>query len=298
VDQHPLLVTGASGNVGRPVVAGLLAAGLPVRAAGRTAGRTAARGADGDDQLSDPAVQGVVFDFRDRTTWDAAFSGVRTMFLMRPPDLSDVERDLVPAVERGMALGLEHVVFLSLQGADRNRVVPHAKVEAWLRDSGLSWTFVRPSFFMQNLSTTHARDVIDGTLVVPAGRGRTAFVDALDVADVAVRALIDPVAHTGRAWTPTGPEALTYADVATRLSRALGRPVRYDRPGLLRYALHARRALAMPWTMVAVTAAIYTVARLGRAATLTDDVLTVTGHQPRSLQEFAIREAAVWRRPA
>lgn len=241
-----MLVTGATGNVGRPVVAGLLAAGLPVRAAVRSA-----------EQPVPVGARSVVFDFRDRATWDAAFTGVRTMFLLRPPDVSDVARDLVPAVERGMELGLEHV-------------------------------------FMQNLSTTHRRDVIDGNLVVPAGRGRTAFVDALDVADVAVRALVDPVAHAGRAWTPTGPEALTYAEVADRLSTVLGRPVHYVRPGLLRYAWHARRTLGMPWTMVAVTAAIYTVARLGRAAGLTDDVRAVTGHLPRSFEEFAGRQAAVW----
>ncbi len=278
----PVLVTGASGNVGAPVVAGLLGAGLPVRAAVRS-GTPAPTGSDA-----------VAFDFRDAATWGPAFDGVRQMFLLRPPAVSDVERDLLPAVEFGRRQGLEHVVFLSLQGADHNRVVPHAKVEAWLRRSGLAWTFVRPSFFMQNLSTTHRADVRAGSLMVPAGRGRTAFVDALDVADVVVEALRDPAGHAGRAWTPTGSEALTYDEVAARLSDVLGRPVVYARPGALRYALHARRRLGMPWAMVGVTTAIYTVARLGRAAGLTDDVRTVTGHAPRSFLEFARREAATW----
>jgi uncharacterized protein YbjT (DUF2867 family) len=236
----------------------------------------------------------VVLDVRDRSTWGPALDGVRTMFLLRPPDVSDVRKDLIPLVEQGRERGLEHVVFLSLQGADRNRVVPHAKVEAWLEGSGLGWTFVRPSFFMQNLSTTHRRDVVAGELVVPAGNGRTAFVDTLDVADVAVEALKDPPAHSGKAWTPTGPEALTYAEVTALLSIALGRPVVYPRPGAIRYALHARRELGMPWGMVGVTTAIYTVARLGLAAGLTDDVRTVTGHPPRSFLDFARRERGVW----
>ena len=281
----PVLVTGATGNVGAPVVAGLLTAGSQVRA-GVRAGSSAVEGAEA-----------VAFDFRDRDTWGPAFDGVRQMFLLRPPDVSDVQRDLLPAVEFGRRKGLEHVVFLSLQGADRNRVVPHAKVEAWLRASGLSWTFVRPSFFMQNLSTTHRVDVVAGRLVVPAGHGRTAFVDALDVAAVAVEALQRPDAHIGKAWTPTGPEALTYGEVAAQLTAVLGRPVVYDRPGALRYALHARRRLGMPWGMVGVTTAIYTVARLGRAAGLTDDVRAVTGHGPRSFLEFARREAATWQIP-
>jgi uncharacterized protein YbjT (DUF2867 family) len=287
--SSPVLVTGATGNVGRPVVEGLRAAGLPVRAAVR-------RGPGGADLPAD--VERVPFDFRDAATWDGAFDGVRSLFLLRPPDVTDVRRDLLPAVERAAGGGLEHVVFLSLQGAERNRVVPHARVESWLRSSGLRWTFVRPSFFMQNLSTTHRADVLAGRLVVPAGRGRTSFVDALDVADVAVEALKDPGAHAGRAWTPTGPEALTYAEVASQLSAALGRPVVYTQPGAVRYARHARRRLGMPWGMVAVTTAIYTAARLRLAGGLTDDVRTVTGHPPRSFLEFARRDAAVWQEEA
>lgn len=281
----PVLVTGATGNVGRPIVAGLHEAGVPVRAAVQP-GREAAGLPDG--------VEVVPFDFRDPATWDAAFDGVERMFLLRPPDISDVRRDLVPAVERAGGRGLRHVVFLSLQGAERIKVVPHAKVESWLRSSGLAWTFVRPSFFMQNLSTTHRADVVAGRLSVPAGRGRTAFVDALDVAAVAVEALRNPQDHAGRAWTPTGPEALGYDEVASRLSVVLGRPVVYARPGILGYARHARQVLGMPWGMVGVTTAIYLTARLGLADGLTDDVRTVTGAAPRSFDEFARREAAVW----
>ena len=291
MESSPVLVTGATGNVGRPVVAGLHDAGVPVRAAVRPGGRGAAEGT-----RLPAGVEVVPFDFRDPATWDAAFDGVERMFLLRPPDVSDVRRDLVPAVERAGRRGLRHVVFLSLQGAQRNKVVPHAKVESWLRSSGLAWTFVRPSFFMQNLSTTHRADVVAGRLYVPAGRGRTSFVDALDVAAVAVEALRRPAEHAGRAWTPTGPEALGYDEVASRLSVVLGRPVVYARPGVIGYARHARSVLGMPWGMVAVTTAIYTAARLGLADGLTDDVRAVTGAAPRSFEEFARREAAAWSR--
>ncbi|GAA4890702.1 hypothetical protein GCM10025789_04060 [Tessaracoccus lubricantis] len=188
-------------------------------------------------------------------------------------------------------------MLLSLQGAERNRVVPHATLEAWLRGSGLDWTFVRPSFFLQNLTFTHVGDIRDrGELVVPAGRGATAFVDADGVAAVVVAALLEPRAHRHRAWTPTGPEALTYAQVASILSRVLGRRIAYSSPSAVRYAAHARRTLGMPAGMVAVTTAIYTVARLGRAGGLTDDVRTVTGRDARSLEDFARRHAAEWQR--
>ncbi|RYV49571.1 NmrA family NAD(P)-binding protein [Pengzhenrongella frigida] len=276
-----ILVTGASGNVGGAVVRALDAAGADVRRAQRPGG---------------PGGPGTVdFDFTDPATWAQAFAGVESMFLVRPPAVGNVKRDLVPAVSAARDAGVRHVVFLSLQGAQTNKVVPHAAVEKWLRASGMDWTFVRASFFHQNLSTTHVSDVRDrNEIVVPAGRGATAFVDADDVGAVAAAALLDPAAHRNTAWTITGPEALTYDEVARILTAELGRPIRYARPGVLRYARHARQNLGMGWGMVAVTSAIYTTARLGMAAGLSDDVRTVLGRDPIDFAEFAYRERAVW----
>jgi uncharacterized protein YbjT (DUF2867 family) len=237
----------------------------------------------------------MVLDFTDPSTWDATFTGVRRMFLLRPPHLGRPKTQMLPALEHARALGVEHVVLLSLQGAERNPVVPHATLERWLRRSGMSWTFVRASFFMQNLTTTHASDIRDrDQILLPAGDGSTAFVDAHDVAAVAAAALIDPAAHRNRAWTPTGPQALTYTEVASALSAALGRPITYPQPGLLAYARHARTVLKMPAGMVLVTTAIYTAARLGQADGLTDDVSNVLGRPPVSFDEFARREASTW----
>lgn len=285
----PTLVTGALGNVGSQVVARLIAAGRTVRAADLDGERI--RAAFGDQ------VEIVRFDFTDPSTWVRAFSGVETMFLMRPPALGNVRRDLVPALEAARGAGVRHFVVLSLQGAEHNRFVPHAAMEDWARHSGADWTFVRPSFFMENLSGTHASDIRDrDEIFVPAGDGATSFVAASDVAAVAAAALLDPAAHSGRAWTPTGPEDLTYSQVAGILTTVLGRPIRYAKPGALRYLVHASRRMRMPSGMVAVTTAIYTVARLGKAAGLTDDVSTVTGRPPLAFREWAEQHRTKWAR--
>ena len=282
-----VLVTGATGNVGSQTVELLLAAGVPVRAAASSV--EAVRSRFGN------RVEAVALDFTDPATWEQAYCRVHRMFLMRPPHLGRPKKQMLPSLEAAKAAGVDHVVLLSLQGAEHNTVVPHHALEVWLRESGLSWTFVRAAFFMQNLTTTHLTDVRDrDTIMVPAGDGATAFVDVHDVAAIATAALLTSEPHRNMSWTPTGPQALTYAEVAGILTDVLGRPISYPRPGLVRYARHARHVLGMPWGMVAVTSAIYTIARLGRAGDLTDDVSVVTGRDPVSFREFAEREAARW----
>ncbi|TFC51103.1 MULTISPECIES: NmrA family NAD(P)-binding protein [unclassified Cryobacterium] len=285
--KNPVLVTGATGNVGRVVVQELLDGGARVRATGRSV--ESVRRVFGD------RVEAVALDFTDPTTWEAAFAGVQQMFLMRPPHLGKPKRQMIPALEYARDHGISQIVFLSLQGAGKNTIVPHAAIEAWLRDSGVAWTFVRASFFHQNLSTTHLTDIRDrDEIMVPARNGATAFVDVEDVGAVAAAALLDPSAHVNTAWTVTGNEALTYAQIAEILTHELGRPIRYARPGILRYIVHARRKLGMPWGMVLVTAAIYTTARLGLAAGLTDDVRQVLGRDPVGFAVFAHRDRSVW----
>jgi len=294
--NHLILITGATGTIGAPVVEGLRSAGVPVRVATRHPVSASALEVD-SDRPDTALVETVRFDFTDPDTWAAAFDGVKTAFIVRPPQVSNVGRDMIPALEAARDAGVQHMVLLSLQGVEATPFVPHAKLEEWIRESGLHWTFVRPSFFMENLSGVHAADVRDrDRIVVPAGRGRTSFVAAADVAAVAVAALTHPGAHQDVAWTPTGSEALTYDEVADALSAALGRTITYARPGVWRYAAHARRVLGLPWAMVGVTTALYTVARLGKAAGLTDDVREVTGVAPITVKQWAAEHADVWKR--
>lgn len=282
-----ILVTGATGNVGRAVVERLLAAGRSVRAAGRTSESVSRTFGD--------RVEAVALDFTDSATWPPAFNGIERMFVMRPPQLGSPKNQMLPALTYACDQGVEQIVFLSLQGAEHNKVVPHASIEAWLRTSGVAWTFVRASFFHQNLATTHLTDIRDrNEIMVPAGRGATAFVDANDVGAVAAVALLDPPAHANTALTVTGGEALTYEQIAQSLTLELGRPIRYGRPGIVRYIRHARGTLGMPWGMIAVTTAIYTTARLGIAASLTDTAREVLGRNPTSFATFAHRERNAW----
>lgn len=274
-----ILITGATGTVGSRVVSALTDAAVPLRAASRSPTGTV-----------DAGVDEVRFDFHDPSTFAGAFAGVRTLFLVRPPALARLG-DLEPALRAGVEGGLEHVVFLSVQGAGRLPVLPHAATERWLRSSSLSWTFLRPSFFDQNLVTVHAPAIRrDDELRVPAGRGRTAFVDAWDVGDVAARVLLEPARHAGRAYTLTGSEALTYGEVAGIMTAVLGRPIRYPQPGLFSYARAAHRDLGLPPALVVATSVVYTTARFGLAAGRSPETADLLGRPPVTMADFVRRE--------
>ena len=192
----------------------------PVSASGRPVAHRPSTEAQGGRGDAGGIVSWVPFGSTAPATWTSAFAGVETMFLLRPPAISRASRrDLLPAVAAAQQAGLRHVVFLSLQGAQRNRVVPHAKVESWLRASGLGWTFVRPSFFTQNLSTTHAADIRDlDQIIVPAGGGRDCVRRRGGRRGCRHGS---PAASQRPQWAGvdgTGPEALTYTQVAQILT--------------------------------------------------------------------------------
>ena len=281
----PVVVTGATGNVGLHVAHGLVDQGVPVRIAARDPDRARALF---------PATEVVRFAFGDQSTHRRAFEGARALFLVRPPEIAAVKKRIVPAIDAARAAGVGHVVFLSLQGADQNPVVPHRRIEDDLRAGGPAWTFLRPSFFMQNLSTTHRHDIAENDEVfVPAGRGRTSFVDTRDIAEVAVRVLAEP-GHENRAYELTGSEALSYDEIADILASELGREIRYADPSPWSFWRRMRARGTAPGHVL-VMIALYTACRFGLAERVTPEMEALLGRPPRTFREFARDHAGAWR---
>lgn len=282
-----ILVTGATGNIGAELVRRLHAAEHPVRAAVRNAAPLPAA----------PRVPTVSFDFARPETYAPALHGVTKLFLMRPPALSDTRRFINPVIDAARRAGVEQIVFLSLLGAEKNRAVPHYAVEQHLQAAGVPWTLLRAGFFMQNLSTTHRADIRDcDEIIVPAGQGKTSFIDGRDIAAVAARALTEP-GHTGRAYRLTGGAALSYAEAAAIFSAVLDRPIHYRNPSLLRF-VRTMRQRGASWPFVLVTAAIYTTARLGLAGAVTPDTAALLGRPPITLREFVADHRTCWMQSA
>lgn len=272
-----VLVTGATGNVGSEVCRYLASSSATVYAAVRRLP------SERDDRLHGATPR--VFDFTDKSTWASALEGVTALFLLRPPHISNIKRDMRPFLEYAKKRSIDRIVFLSVQGAANNPIVPHHRVERTIVELDIPYTFLRPSFFMQNLTTTHLREVRDEhRIFVPAGGGTTNFIDVRDIGEAAARVLSTDENENG-AYTLTGRENYSYYEVAEHLSGILGVEVRYEPARLLpfvRYQLRCGRSLGHAMVMYA----LYSVTRMGKAGGATDHLQRILRREPRSLDEF------------
>ena len=280
-----ILVLGASGNVGTELVNNLKVAGIPFR--------VGAFNPPAPEEAIGSDIEIVHFDFLKPETYRQTFEGIDAMFLVRPPALANVERDIAPAINAAVENGVKRIVFLSIQGVEKNHLVPHYKIEQLILETGVEFTFLRCGFFMQNLSTTHVNDVkYRNEIPLPVGNARTAFIDVRDIAAVAAKALTEEK-HANQIYTLTGTEALNYNEVAEILSLVLNRTIRYTNPLIPAFIFHQlRQGQRLGYTLVVT--ALYTITRFGNAETVTDDVARILGRKPILFSQFAQDYREVW----
>lgn len=261
------LVIGATGTVGAFVAEYLTASGERVSAAAR-------HGA-------------VRFDWYDRSTWDTALDAVDRMYLIAPADDSDPVAAMRPFLSAARDSGVKRAVLQS--GSPVEEGDPGlGRVHAAVAETFPEWAVLRPSWFMQNFSGTHVQGESirgRGEIVSATGSGRVGFIDARDIARVATAALTSDVAMNRDAIL-TGPQALSYDDVAAILSRASGRPVRHVGVTADRLA-EIFESGGMPTEYATALAAMDAAIATGAEDRVTDEVLRLTGRAPRSFEEFA-----------
>jgi uncharacterized protein YbjT (DUF2867 family) len=280
-----ILITGATGRVGGATLKQLSTRGMPVRALVRNAEKAAL--------VAGPPVETVIGDLAQPRSLESALDGITAALLVSPLDPHQVELqgNFIDAAKRA---GRVHVVKISGLGTALDSSVRsgrwHAQTEKHVEDSGLPFTHLRPPFFMQNILRFAPTIRASGEFVASLGQGKVAMIDVDDIAAVAVTALTTD-AHAGKVYVLTGPEALSYSDVAERLSRILGRTVTYKDVSL---AVMRERLLAsgMPEWHVDVQVDFSTALSAGHASAVTSTVEGVTGRPARTLEQF-IREHVV-----
>lgn len=263
-----VLVLGGTGKTARRLV--------PLLRAGGATARTAAR--SGGD---------VRFDWDDPTTYAPALAGATAAYLVAPGARVEYRSEAAAFLDAAEAAGVAHVTLLSARGVDHlPDEVPIRAVELEvLGRSALTSTVLRPGWFLQNF-TEGVFVPVDGAIVAPAGTGREAFVHTSDIAEVAAATLLDPAAHAGAGYTLTGPEALTFADVAARIAAASGRPVEHVDADPAAWEKGLVDA-GLPADYAGLLGGLVAVLRESTGAATTDDVARITGHEPRGIAAVA-----------
>jgi uncharacterized protein YbjT (DUF2867 family) len=270
--NQSILVLGGTGKTGRRVLDRLQTRGLPTRLGSRSA---------------EPP-----FDWENEATWAPALEGVRSAYVSYYPDLAipgaveTVGAFARLAVERGVP----RLVLLAGRGEEEAELAEQA-----VRDSGAELTIVRATWFAQNFSEDYMRDgVLAGEVALPAGNTPEPFVDADDIADVAVAALTED-GHVGQLYEVTGPRLLTFAEAVAEIGEAAGREIRYVPVSQEEFAAAAVDQ-GVPAEFIELLAYLFGEVLDGRNAHVTDGVQRALGRPPKDFRDFARDAAAtgVW----
>lgn len=273
-----ILVLGATGTVASKVVAALVAKGESVRAASRKGSAV-------------PGATAVTFDYADPATFDAALDGVASVFVLAPAGNMDPIGLLMPVINAAAERKIK-VVMLSVFGVDADDSIPYRQVELQLEKSGTPFVVLRPNWFSDNFHTYWLGGIKHGVIAVPAGDGKTSFIDTRDIAESAAAALTSD-AFNGRAFNLTGPAALSYTEAASILTAATSKTIAYtpvDDDTFVGLATGA----GVPEDYARFLASIFYPVREGWTGAVTGDVETLTGKAPRSVETYAADNAAAF----
>lgn len=284
-----ILVTGATGTVGSLVVSGLCDRGAHVVALAHTADKAASFASD--------CAEVRVAELRDDRQAREALEGIDKVFMVTPvtPDQVEIGDEIVAAATDA---GVGRIVKLSIMGADAGPASLfgrwHRHVEKSIERLGLPFTFLRPNVFMQNfIGGWGAAIPAQGRIFLPSGEAAVSYVDARDVAEVAVETLLGD-GHDGCVYTLTGPVAVTHAEIAAAISAASGRPVEYV-PVSEDAARQSLAEAGVSEPLLGGVLDLWAQQRAGEAAKLRADVEDVLERPPRRFEEFARDHADVWR---
>ncbi|CAA0123318.1 NAD(P)H azoreductase [Halioglobus japonicus] len=263
VTQH--LIIGSTGKTGSRVMAGLNALGFKPKGASR----------HGE----------VHFDWEDPTTWSAALNGIDAVYLTYYPDLAipKAPEDISRFCALAKMKGVKHITLLS------GRSEPAAQLcENIIIQSGIRWTVVRASWFAQNFSEGLFRQfIVDGNIALPVTDITEPFIDIDDIADVVVASLTDD-RHSGQLYEVTGPELISFADIAARFGKHLNRKIGFESISIGEFQSRMARD-AVPQDVIETVTYLFSEVLDGRSESITDGVENALGRPATSFDQYILK---------
>lgn len=280
-----ILVMNSTGKVGQELVRELHQAHADYRAATSSFERA--------QSLWDFPAPTVYFSYEEYDTFEQALDGATSLFLLHPEDKPGRHNDIFAFLGAAELAGIKEVVFMSALGADLRPTDPLCQVEAYLASSSMHYSILRPNWFMQNFNHQDLRRInTKNEILQPSGDARLALIDTRDIAAVAAKLLLGGVEH-GKAFTLTGGEAISYSDVAARLSTVANRTITHVSP-TPESEIQRMKDGNVPEEFYFFMEWLFDDIRRGYAAQITNDVQDILGRPPRTFDQFVRDYAHVW----
>jgi uncharacterized protein YbjT (DUF2867 family) len=279
--MRKILVTGATGNVGIEVVKALQKFDnqLDIIAGVRNLEQDRMK-------LSGYKTHFELFDFENIRTYFSALRQCDTLFLLRPPQLSDVNKYFKPLINAAKEVGVQHIVFLSVQGVEKSTIIPHHKIEKLIVESEIPYTFLRPAYFMQNFATTLRTDLVQKKRIfLPAGAAKFTLIDVRDIGEVAAKIIANPYKFANKSYDLTANETLTFQEMADKLSAGLGVKINYESPNLWQFFWQKIKE-NVPVAFILVLIMLHYLPRFQKIPPITEGVKKIIGREPITFDAF------------
>lgn len=280
-----ILITGATGNIGFQTIKFLMMNDSNKIIAG-------VRDIDKAKKLFKDfrKLEFVHFDFEDPDTFEVATQNIDRVFLLRPPHISDIPKYFKPLMLCFKGQHIKEIVFLSVQGAEKSAVIPHNKIERQILEFGLEYIFVRPSYFMQNLTTTLLSDIqLKRKVILPAGRAKFNWIDIDNIGEACSILLDRFTDYKNQAFEITGYENKNFCEVVGMINEIIENPIQYENVNPLRY-YYIKKKEGMAKGMIIVMIMLHFLHRFQKEPTISGFYEKLTAKKPTKLVDFIIRE--------
>jgi uncharacterized protein YbjT (DUF2867 family) len=284
--MRQILITGATGNIGTEVIKSLTTRGTDNHIIAGVRNISKAKQMYPDFKKLDYRD----FDFEDPMTFDKALDNIDCIFLLRPPHISDVDKYFKPLIHTITDKGIKQIIFLSVQGAEKSKVIPHNKIERLIKDSGIDFIFLRPSYFMQNLTTTLLTDIqLKGQIILPAGKAKFNWIDIKNIGEVTAILIDNFDLHKNKEIELTGLENLDFYTVAELISARTNKKIEFLNVNPLKF-YRLKKKDGFNSGLIIVMTLLHFSPRLQKDPRISNNYEILTGHKPKTLKEFVCRE--------
>ncbi len=281
-----ILITGATGNIGSEILRYLYKQGT------RNKIIAGVRSIDRAKQELNAfnELEYVSFDIENPDTFKNVLNNVDTLFLLRPPQISDINRYFIPLIDAMNEARIREVVFLSVQGAEKSSIIPHNKIEKLILNSGIDYIFLRPGYFMQNLTTFLYPDIQKKRrIILPAGQAKFNWVDVENIGEAAATVLEEFDRYRNQIFEITGPENIKFAEVVRRINAITGAGIVFESADPLKYfRLKTNEGMVKGMAMVMIM--LHFLPRFQKEPRRSGAYEILTRNQPATIEKFIERE--------